>query len=377
MSQDYYALLGLARDADEQSIRRAYRRLAKQHHPDVNDGDPEADARFKAVKEAYEVLRDPQKRAIYDRYGEAGLRQAARAGGVDFGDMGDLGEIFEQFFGFGGRRRGRQRDAAERGQSLRTRLRLTFEEAVFGVTRQIEVVRSEACQTCGGDGAAPGSSPARCPRCQGTGELRQVQQSVFGQFVNVQTCPDCAGRGQVIEERCPDCRGAGLQQQSRSLEVDVPAGVEDGTQIRLNGEGDHGRHGGPPGDLYVLLSVEEHELFERQGNDLHLELRLNPADAALGVELEVPTLEDPVPLRVPPGTQTGDSFELPNLGVPYLRRSGRGSLIITAFVMTPDRLSREQRELLEQLRASLPGSRVAPREDDEQGLWERLRGKFR
>ena len=375
MSQDYYALLGVGRDADEQAIRRAYRKLAKVHHPDVNASDPEADDRFKAIAEAYEVLRDPQKRAVYDRFGHAGLRQAARGGDTAYGDVGDLGDIFEQFFGFG-RRRGAQREAAQRGQSLRTRLRMPFEEAVFGSKRRIEVLRNEICETCRGSGAAPGSGPVTCARCQGSGELRHVQQSVFGQFVNVQACPACQGRGQVIERPCPDCRGGGLVQKNRTLEVEVPAGVEDGTQIRLTGEGDHGRNGGPPGDLFVLLSVDEHPLFERQGNDLHVELRLNPADAALGTELEVPTLEAPTRLRVPPGTQTGDRFEIAGQGVPYLRRAGRGKLLVTAFVMTPDRLSREQRELLEQLRGTLPDSGVVPRDGDP-GLWQRLRGKFR
>jgi molecular chaperone DnaJ len=373
MSEDFYSMLGVGRDADETALRRAYRKLAKVHHPDLNDGNAEAEARFKDLTEAYEVLRDPQKRAIYDRYGLEGLRQAGRGGGE--AAYGDLGDIFEQFFGFG-RRRSTRRDPAEAGGNLRTLVRLSFEEAVFGTTRQLDILRRETCEPCAGSGAAAGSSPSTCSRCQGAGEVRQVQQSVFGQFVNVQTCPTCRGRGQTIEQLCEHCRGAGLVQQSRALEVDIPAGVEDGNQIRLTGEGEHGRFGGPPGDLYVALKVAEHALFERIDNDLHVELRLNPADAALGAEIEVPTLEAPVKLRVPPGTQTGQTFEIADRGVPYLRHSGRGKLIVTAFVMTPERLSREQRELLEQLRSSLPGSAVAER-NGETGVWQRFREKFR
>jgi molecular chaperone DnaJ len=372
MSNDYYEVLGVPRNADAEDIRRAYRQMAKVHHPDLHMDDPEADTRFKTINEAYEVLRDPQKRATYDRFGAAGVRGAAQSGNVQV-DFNDLSDLFEQFFG--GRGRSRSRPAAERGNDLRTRLKLSFEEAVFGTTRPIEVVRREACGTCSGSGAKPGTQPAACPACQGSGEVRHVQQSVFGSFVNVQTCPQCRGRGEVITDPCETCRGQGRLQHTRTLEVDIPAGVEDGTQIRLGGEGEHGRLGGPPGDLYVNLSVQPHTLFERQGNDLFVELRLNPADAALGVEVPVPTLEQPANLRIPPGTQTGDTFELPNLGVPYLQRHGRGKLIVTTFVATPEKLSREQRQLLEQLRATLPSSGVVER--SRAGFWERLRERLK
>jgi len=365
-------VLGVDRGADGDEIRRAYRQLARSHHPDLHVDDPEADARFKVINEAYEVLRDPQKRAAYDRFGAAGLRGGA-PGDVRV-DFGDLGDIFEQFFGIGGRGRSRGQPMAERGNDLRTRLKLTFEEAVFGAPRTIEVLRRETCGACGGTGARAGTRPAACAACHGSGEVRHVQQSVFGSFVNVQTCPQCRGRGEVIAEACEACQGHGRLQQTRTLEVDIPAGVEDGTQIRLGGEGEHGRSGGPPGDLFVALAVQPHPIFERHGNDLHVELRLNPADAALGAEVQVPTLDQPVTLRIPPGTQTGEGFELPNLGVPYLRRAGRGKLVVATFVATPDKLSREQRDLLEQLRATLPISGVVER--GRAGFWERVRERF-
>ncbi len=375
MTQDYYELLGVGRDASADDLRRAYRRLAKAHHPDLNRDDPEADTRFKAINEAYEVLRDPQKRALYDRFGAAGVQGR---GAPDIrSDFGDLGDILEEFFGFGGRGRARSGPAAERGADLRTRVKLGFSESVFGSRRQIEVVRRETCEDCRGSGAKPGTQPARCSVCRGTGEVRKAQQSVFGSFVNVQTCPQCRGRGEVIADPCEACRGQGRSQRSRTLEVDIPAGVEDGTQIRLSGEGEHGLWGGPPGDLYVALSVDSHPVFDRRGNDLVVELRLNPADAALGAAVVVPTLDDDrtVTVNIPPGTQTGDAFEVEGLGVPHLRRSGRGKLVVTTFVAIPDKLTREQRQLLEQLRATLPGSGVV--EHGNTGFWDRLRERFR
>lgn len=373
MKQDYYEVLGVERSASPDEIRRAYRQLARKYHPDVNHHDPAADARIKDINEAYEVLKDTDKRASYDRFGHAGVGNGAR-GGV-YTDFPDLGELFEQFFGSGGRTRGRGgRPAAERGGDLRTRLDLTFEEAVFGVTRTVAVTRREACEPCGGTGAAPGSRPVSCASCGGTGQLRRVQQSVFGSFVNVQTCPACAGRGEVMAERCTDCGGEGRGARRRTLEVDIPAGVEDGLQIRLSGEGDHGRWGGPAGDLFVQLAVAPHDLLLRQDNDIHVRLRLSVADAALGTAVEVPTLDGPATLQVPAGTQTGDHFRLEKRGVPYLKRNGRGDQIVTVFVATPAKLSREQRQLLEQLRPGLEAPQVMGRERG--GFWEKVRERF-
>jgi molecular chaperone DnaJ len=379
MAQDYYDLLGIRRDASADDVRRAYRLLAKQHHPDVNHDDPEADRRFQAINEAYEVLRDPEKRSVYDRFGAAGVRGVGTAPGggatyPDFGDLGGIGDLFEQFLGFGARSRSRQGARAEQGTDVRTRVKLTFEEAVFGTTRPVEVVRREACEACRGSGAAPDTRTEACTSCQGTGQVRQVHQTVLGSFVNIQTCPVCRGEGQVITHPCAACDGAGQVRRTRTLDVDIPPGVDAGLQVRLAGEGDHGRHGGAPGDLLIALAVAPHPHFVRDGDDLHLQLQLNLADAALGAEVAVPTLPGTTTLRIPAGTQTGDTFRLDGLGVPRLRRGGRGDQVVTVTVQTPRRLNREQRDLLERLRVTLPGAEVV--EHGKGGLWDRVREHF-
>lgn len=377
MPRDYYEVLGISRDASPDDVKRAYRKLAKEHHPDVNVGDPTADTRFKSINEAYEVLRDPQKRSTYDRFGHPGMRGFGGSGaapGQEYADFGDLGDIFEQFFGFGSRSRSRSRTRAVDGSDIRARLKLEFEEAVFGVTRRVAVSRMEACEDCDGSGAAAGSSPVTCSACKGTGEVRRAQQTVFGSFVNVGACPTCRGEGETIEEPCVECSGQGRVRRDRKLDVDIPAGVDDGLQIRLAGEGSQGRFGGRPGDLFVSLQVKPHETFVRDGIELHVRLMLNPADAALGAEVEVPTLDEPATLRIPAGTQTGDMFRLADLGVPRLQGSGRGDLVVSAFVMTPDKLSSKQRDLLEQLRATLPEAEIVGH--DQGSWWDRIRGRF-
>ena len=378
MTVDYYEVLKLERSASEDDVRRAYRRMAKEFHPDVNPDDSEADQNFKAINEAYEVLRDPQKRAMYDRFGHAGVGRGAGPGPVGVDGFGDLGSIFEQFFGvgMGGRARSQGGPVPEQGADLRTSVHLAFEEAIFGVTRSVEVTRRELCDTCHGSGAAAGTKPMTCTACAGKGQVRQVQQSVFGNFVNVATCRECGGRGEVVAERCPACSGKGRVARTRHLDVDIPAGVDEGTQIRLNGQGDQGLFGGPPGDLYVVLEVAPHAAFERDGNNLHLELHINPADAALGTQVTVPTLGGPVPLRIPPATQSGDGLTLPGQGVPYLRRAGRGDLVVTVHVITPERLSREQKELMEALRATLPPAEVVERTSGGGSFWDKVREKF-
>ena len=378
MARDYYEVLEVERNATAEQIRRAYRSKAKAHHPDHNPGDAQSEARFKEISEAYQVLKDPQKRAAYDRFGHAGVRGSDAGmppGGVDIGDLGD---IFEQFFGFGGGRtrqtRPRGGPVPERGADMRARLKLELEEAVFGATKQVEIVRRETCDDCGGSGAAEGTKPVRCDQCDGAGQVRRVQQSVIGSFVNVQTCAKCQGRGFAIETPCPTCLGRGRVQRPRTLEVDVPAGVERGIQIRLSGEGEHGRYDGAPGDLFIVIDVAEHPRFRREGDALHVEVRLNPADAALGAEVRVPSLDGERSLRVPPGTQSGDALRMPGLGVPRLRGAGRGDLVVTAVVMTPEKLTREQRDLLEQLRDTLPRAEVVER--DRGSFWERVRERF-
>ncbi len=370
MKRDYYEVLGVDRRATSDEIRQAYRRLARQHHPDVRGNEPGAEARFKEINEAYEVLRDPERRALYDRYGHAGLdsRTAADAG-YPFSDLGD---IFDQLFGFGSRPRPRSRPAVERGQDRRVRLRLDLPEAGFGVTRTIEVDRFERCEACGGTGAEPGSGSVICSTCQGQGEIRRAQEVLFGRFVTSQTCPQCRGEGQVIGTPCATCRGDGRILKRRRLEVDIPPGIEDGMQIRLTGEGDAGLRGGPHGDLFVVVEVAPHPLFERQGGDLHLVVRINPAEAALGSAIEVPTLDGATTLVVPAGTQTGDTVVVEGKGVHRLGSERRGNLVVTVQVITPTKLSREERRLFEQLRLSLPSAQVV----DRRSVWERVRERL-
>ena len=365
--RDYYAVLEVQRSATQEEIRQSFRRLARKYHPDVNKS-PDAEARFKEINEAYEVLKDQERRAAYDRYGHAGVGQPQ-----GFGGFADISDIFEDFFGFGTRARTTQRRAPQRGADLRYNLSISFEEAAFGVQKTIDVPRSETCPTCRGSGAEPGTSPVRCPQCQGTGEVRRVAQSVFGSFVNVATCPRCEGEGEVVTTPCRECHGRKYIQRVRSLAVDIPAGVDDGTQIRLNGEGEAGVRGGPPGNLYVVISVRPHKYFQRQGQDVILELPINIVQAALGDEVEVPTLDGAEKLAVPAGTQTGETFRLRGKGIPNLRRQGRGDQLVTVYVRTPSSLTDEQRDLLRKLGKTL-GKEVIPQH--EKGFFDRLRDVF-
>lgn len=369
VKRDYYEVLGVQRTASEEELRRAFRRLARQYHPDVNKS-PDAEAKFKEINEAYEVLSDAQKRRMYDQFGHAGPQGANGPGFTGFGGFGDLGDLFETIFGATTTRRGPQR-----GADLRYNLTLTFEEAVFGCERELEFPRWETCQTCRGTGARPGSQPATCPLCRGSGEVRRVHQSLFGQFVNVMVCDRCGGEGQVVAEPCTECRGQRRVRGVRRLRVTIPAGVEDGQQVRLTGEGEGSPNGGPPGNLYVVFAVQEHALFRRQGNDLHYELSLNVAQAALGDTVDVSTLDGDVErLRIPPGAQQGKTFRLRNRGVPYLGGNGRGDLVVHAHVAVPTQLTDEQRRLLRELAQSF-GTPTAGQTDDK-GLFGRVKDAF-
>ena len=348
---DYYELLGVERSASQRDIKTAYRQMARQYHPDVSD-EPDAESRFKEINEAYQVLSDPDKRSAYDRFGHAGL-EGGRAG-FDFGGFRDPFDIFEEFFGQGfgfsaGRRRG-----PRRGGDLRYDLRLTFEEAVFGCEKEIEVRRHESCPECGGTGAKAGTKPSRCPKCNGTGQVRQVQRSILGSFVSVTDCPACHGQGTVVNEPCERCGGDKKINVTRELSVNIPAGVDDGTRIRLAGEGEAGSDGGPRGNLYLVLKVEPHPIFRRRNDDILVEVEINVAQAALGADIEVPTLD-------------GDE---PSKGVPHVNRNGRGDELVLLRIAIPRKLSREQKELLRELGQTLDSEKVL---EEKRGFMDEVR----
>jgi len=345
--RDYYEVLGVSREASAEEIKRAFRRLAMKYHPDRNKS-PDAEAKFKEINEAYEVLSDPEKRAAYDRFGHAGVEALERGRPFDGARFGGWGDIFEAFFGATTARR-----QPQRGADRRATVELELAEAAFGCEKEVEVVRVEECPRCGGGGAEPGSRPLICPSCRGAGEVRRVHRSFFGQFINVATCPQCRGEGTVLAHPCRQCGGAGRQRRARRLWVKIPAGVDDGTQLRLTGEGDAGQNGGPPGNLYVVVRVRPHPLFRREGYDLVYELDLNIAQAALGCRVAVPTLEgEEEALHVPPGTQPGQEFVLRGRGVPHLHDGGRGDLRVRVKVSVPKELTPQQRRLLEALAES-------------------------
>ncbi len=349
--RDYYEILGLARGADDPQIKSAYRKLALQYHPDRNPDNPDAEEKFKEAAEAYSVLSDPQKRAAYDRYGHAGL-QSSTAQGFDPNAFSDFSDILGDLFGFGdlfggGRSR---RSRAQRGEDLRYDLEISFEDAVFGMTAEIQAPRMEACESCHATGAEPGSGATTCPTCRGKGQIL-YQQS----FLSVRrTCHTCGGNGQIVRNPCRQCHGQGYRQVVRKLKVNIPAGVDDGNRLRLSGEGQPGANGGPHGDLYVVLKVKEHAFFERQSNDLHCTIPVNIGQAALGADIEVPTLEEPYRLKIPEGTQNGAQFRLRHLGVPSVNGGARGDIYVHIDVHIPGKLTRDQRRLLEQLRDTLP-----------------------
>ena len=348
--RDYYEVLGVTRSASEQEIKSAYRKLAMQHHPDRNPDNPqEAEEKFKEVTEAYTILADVDKRAAYDRYGHAAVSGIGGPAGFDpsiFQDFTDFGDILGSLFGmgdmFGG---GRRRSWAQRGADLREDLSLEFEEAVFGAEKKVAVRRQETCEACGGNGVAHGHAPATCRTCGGKGQVRYQQ----GFFAIARTCSACQGRGTVVQDPCRMCRGEGRQIHERTMEVKIPAGVEDTLRIRYAKQGEAGVHGGPPGDLYIVLHVKEHPLFEREGKDLHCVMPISFTQAALGTEIDVPTLEGLQKLKVPEGTQSGTVFRIRHRGVPVLNGRGKGDLFVAVKVQTPAKLSKRQRELLEEL----------------------------
>jgi len=372
--RDYYEVLGVTRSASADDIKNAFRNLARKLHPDVNKAE-DAEEKFKEINEAYGVLSDPDKRAAYDRYGFQGVNTNGMPdySSMDLSDLFDLFGLggFGGFGGFGGTSR-RSRNAPRRGADLSTRLKLTFEEAVFGTEKEVEITRNEKCSVCSGSGAEPGSRPVTCQTCKGAGEVRQVQQTFLGQMVQVVTCPTCGGRGEIIEKPCTNCRGSGLERKTTRKKVNIPAGIDNGNQIRMIGEGQPGANGGPNGNFYIEIEVAPHKFFRRNGYDILLDLDINMAQAALGDEITVPTLDGDVKLRIPPGTQPGRVFRLKEKGVPILQRTERGNQLVTVNVQIPSSLTDEQKELLKALGKTM-GTEV---KIQERSFFEKLKDAF-
>jgi molecular chaperone DnaJ len=364
--RDYYEVLGVARNATQAEIKKAFRKLAREYHPDVNP-DSEAEQKFKEINEAYEVLSSERKRANYDRFGRPeGPR--GFGGFEDFEDIFGFGDIFDSFFGE--RRTTTRQPRAERGDDLRYDLQITLEEAAFGAEKEIEVPRTEICPDCKGSGARSKSDIKTCPTCRGEGSVQQVQNSVFGRFVNITTCPRCHGRGKIIVNPCPTCRGEGRVKRVRRISVKVPIGVKSGSRVRLPNEGESGRLGGSPGDLYVFFYIEPHPIFERQGDDIICEVGITFPQAALGDKIKVPTLRGEETINIPAGTQTGDVFALKGKGIPHLQQYGSGDEYVKVRVITPTKLSQRERELFLEL-AKLKGQKLKP--NNEKGLFNRIK----
>ena len=377
--RDYYEVLGVERSASDSEVKSAYRKLAMKYHPDRNPGDHAAEEKFKEAAEAYAVVADPEKRQMYDRFGHAGVSSAAGAGGgfdpsvfTGFEDiLGGLGDIFGFGDIFGGRRRG----GPQRGADLRYDLEITFEEAAKGTETSIQIPRQENCETCQGSGSAPGSAPQTCSQCRGQGQVRFQQ----GFFTVARTCPQCRGAGKVITKACTTCRGAGRLTREKKLTVKIPAGIGTGQQLRLQGEGESGILGGPAGHLYVVVQVQEHEFFRRDGINLFCEIPVNFTTVALGGEIQVPTLDGSESVKVPEGTQTGTTLRLRGKGMPDVNGRGRGDLFATVQVRTPRKLSKEQRRLLDDLAKVLPAEKFEPRQredEDERNLFDRVKDMF-
>jgi len=359
MSSDYYDTLGIGRNASDDEIKAAFRKLARQYHPDVNKEEG-AEEKFKEINEAYGVLSDKDKRARYDRFGKEGL---GNMGGGFHDYTADFGDVFEELFNQFGFSTGRSsRRSPRRGRDLQMSVTLTFEEAVFGVEKEIEFHREETCSRCNGNGAEPGTTPIRCSTCNGQGEVRQVRQTFLGQMVQTAPCPTCNGRGETISSPCKTCRGGGLERKTVNKKVQIPAGVDSGTQMRLAGEGGPGTLGGPQGSLFLILDVKPHQFFKRRENDIILNLDINIAQAALGAEVDVPTIDGDEKLKIPSGTQSGKVFHLKGKGVPHVRsKNHRGDQLVIVNVAIPTKLTKEQRQLFEKLAESL-GTTVKPQE---------------
>ncbi len=365
--RDYYEVLGIQKGASEDEIKKAYKKLARKYHPDMNPGDKEAEEKFKEVNEANEVLSDPEKKARYDQFGFAGVdpNYGAGAGGGAYGggfDFGDLGDIFGSFFGggFGGGQR-RNPNAPQRGESIRASVSVSFTEAAFGCEKSVTLERSEQCPTCKGNGCAPGTTPEICPDCHGTGTVQTRRQTPMGVFASNGPCRKCGGTGRLIHQPCPDCRGTGAVRKRKTIKINIPAGIDHGQTISLRGQGNAGKNGGPAGDLLITVMVQPHELFRRDGVDVFCEAPITFAQAVLGAELEIPTIDGKVKYSIPEGTQTGTVFRLKGKGIPVLNGRGRGDQYVTVTIETPRNLNKEQKEALRRFSETLGESNYEKR----------------
>ena len=388
--RDFYEVLQIDKGADEATIKRSYRKLVRELHPDANPDDPQAAEKFKEVKEAYDVLSDTEKKSMYDRYGMAAFENQSAtssgggySGGPGSGGFGGFGgfeginveDLFSTFMGGGSRVSSAQRRRMpQRGADLQMNLNLKFEESYTGVKKEVEITRNENCTTCGGDGAAPGTHPETCPSCKGSGVVQQMYRSMFGNTIRQSACPDCEGTGQIIRTPCRDCNGSGKVRKRRTVTVQIPAGVENNMRLRMSGEGNPGERGGPPGDLYVQLQVQDHELFKRAGNDLTLDLSVSIVQATLGADVEVPTLDESVTMRIPEGTETGTILRQRGKGFPSANGYGKGDFKVTVRVATPKNLSNAQMEAFLAFAATMgeSGNNPQPR-----NVFDKMRGVFR
>lgn len=365
--RDYYEVLGLNKDASEADIKKAYRKLAKENHPDLHPGDKEAEERFKEINEAYEILSDADKKSRYDQYGFAGVdpNYGAGEGGFDGGfggfDVGDIGDIFGSFFGGGFGGQTANRNGPRRGENIRVGITIDFEEAAFGCEKKITVNRIETCSECGGNGCEKGTTPEICPNCKGTGTVRQTRQTMFGTMQTTGECPRCSGRGKIIHQPCKACHGAGTVRRQKSITVNIPAGIDSNQTISLSGEGHFGANGGPSGDLLITVSIRPHKTFRRDGTSVLYDMPISVTQAILGAEVEVPTIDGNVKYTIPEGTQSGTVFRLRGKGIPFIRGSGRGDQFVTVNVDIPKSLTKEQRELVEQLAESIDGKTPSKR----------------
>ena len=379
--RDYYEVLGVPKGASDDDIKKAYRKLAKQYHPDLHPGDKAAEVKFKELNEAYEVLSDADKKARYDQYGHAGVDPNFGAGGGAYGGAGfdgfDLGSIFDNMFGggfggFGGSTASR-RNAPQRGDNIRVSIPLSFEEAAFDCERELNISRTEQCDECGGSGAAKGTSPETCPTCHGSGQVKTTQRTPFGVFSSSAVCSACGGKGKVIKTPCSKCHGSGTIRRPRQIKVKIPAGIDDGQTISIRGEGGHGVNGGPSGDIYVTVSIRPHPIFTRQGADVYCEIPITFAQAALGAELVVPTIDGKIQYTVPEGTQTGTMFRMKGKGIPNINGRGRGDQFVRVNVEVPKRMNERQKEALRTFEAAMEDKNYERRS----GFFDKMKNHFK